>query len=53
MVFAKYLNEVNFKIKDEAVEQVKTFKYLGTTVEETCDINLEIRARIEQARRSF
>lgn len=49
MVFAKYPNQLNFKIKDEAVEQVKTFKYLSTTFKETCDIKREIRARIEQA----
>ena len=53
MVFAKHPVNVTIKVKNETIEQVPTFQYLGTTLTETCSTKKEIYGRIEQARRAF
>lgn len=53
MVFSKREKCVSLKINDCTVEQVSSFKYLGTNISKQCDPRKEIRARIEQARKTF
>jgi Reverse transcriptase (RNA-dependent DNA polymerase) len=43
----------NLKVGTEIIERVKSFKYLGSHINENWDMSSEIRSRIEQARRSF
>jgi hypothetical protein len=53
MVFSKKHNPAVIMVKDEVVEQVPVFKYLGTLADENCDTKREVRSRIEQARTAF
>ena len=53
MVFSKRHVPITLKVKGVDIEQVANFKYLGTNLNEDCDIRKEIRGRIEQARTAF
>lgn len=53
LVFSKTPMHVHLTIKGITVEQVPSFKYLGTIVTNQNYPKKEIRSRIEQARRTF
>ncbi len=53
MVFSKHPENIVIKVKNEIIEQVPSFRYLGTVITDSCDIKREIHGRIEQARRAF
>jgi len=40
-------------IKNQRIEQVQKFSYLGTTINEDLNHSLEIKYRIERARKAF
>lgn len=46
-------NNINLTIASTTIEIVKSYKYLGTWIEQTGDQTKEIRARIEIARATF
>lgn len=53
LVFSKTPMHAYLTIKGITMEQVPSFKYLGTIVTNQNDHKKEIRSRIEQARRTF
>ncbi|XP_071577336.1 uncharacterized protein [Temnothorax nylanderi] len=53
MVFSKTHVHTHLIIKGATVEQVSSFKYLGTIMTSLYDPKKEIRSRIKQARRTF
>lgn len=53
LVFSKGNVNANLLIKGNTVQQVSSFKYLGTLINDQIDPRKEIRSRIEQARRVF
>lgn len=53
LVFSKTNIIANLSINDILVEQVNSFRYLGTIINNQCDPKIKIKARIEQARKTF
>ena len=53
LVFSKHLIDLSLRIDGRNIEQVSSIKYVGTILNDSCDINREIWSRIEQARRTF
>ena len=53
MAFTKTHMRVHLVIDDAVVEQVSSYKYLGSIMNDQCDPKKEVRSRIEQARKTF
>lgn len=53
MAFTKKPVQAHLVIDGDLVEQVSTYKYLGSIVNDQCDPKREVRSRIEQARKTF
>lgn len=53
LVFSKANVNANLIIKGNVVQQVSSFKYLGTVINDQIDPKKEIRSRIEQSRQVF
>lgn len=53
IAFAKEPRRVRLIVGGTAVEQVSSYKYLGSIVNDQCDPRKEVRCRIEQARKTF
>lgn len=53
LVFSKTNIVANLSINNIQIEQVNSFRYLGTIINNQCDPKIEIKARIEQARKTF
>ena len=52
MIFAK-TPKTTIKVNNRVIEQVESFRYLGTQITQNCERKKEIRSRIEQARKMF
>lgn len=53
MVIAGETKQLNMSIEGQMVEQVKEFKYLCATIQDTGGLEIEINQRIERAARLY
>jgi hypothetical protein len=53
MEVAKKRKKIKIKVSNETIEQVRTFKYLGSTVNEECKCENEIKSRIAMGKTAF
>lgn len=53
MIFSKTQIKADLRVCGESIEQVPSLRYLGTLVNQQSDAKIEIKARIEQARKTL
>ena len=53
MVIGRKPNKIDMRIKDESVEQVDSFKYLGCNMSSNMNCCQEVKQRIAMAKEAF